>query len=85
MEPTPPAAAETATTSPSLRIDRAHCGVGRAAGDVQGAPTSQLSSRGLRISWSTGTATCVAWLERVHEKPSTSSPTPKVSTPTPIR
>src|SRR6202012_194353 len=72
--PTPPAAAETATVSPG-------CGATARTAAYAVAPTtysepaaSQLNSAGLRISWSTGTATWVAWLDLRKLKPRTSSP-----------
>lgn len=46
--------------------------------------TSKGSTSGFGSSWVAGTTVCAAWLERVQEKPKTTSPASKSPTPGPV-
>src|SRR6476659_974844 len=83
IEPTPPAAPETATVSPcfsdTARTD-AYAVLPAIASDPA---TSHDTFAGLRVRFCATTTTYSAWLARRSVKPRTSSPTVTPSTPVP--
>ena len=81
--PTPPAAAETATVSPGRGATARTAAYAVAPTTYSEPAASQLNWGGLWISWLTGTAVWVAWLDRRKLNPSTSSPTANSVTPGP--
>ena len=83
MLPTPPAAADTATVSPGPAPTARTAAKAVQPATYREPAASQLSSVGLAISWSARTATWLAWLDRSHEYPSTSSPGAHAVTPSP--
>src|SRR4051794_3644906 len=83
IEPTPPAAADTATVSPGWAPTARTAAYAVHPTTYSEPAASQLSRAGLRISCVTGTATYSAWLDRCHDQPSTSSPTANSATPSP--
>ena len=83
IEPTPPAAADTTTTSPLLGATaRTHATAAAPATNREPA-TSHVSSGGFAMSWVTGTETSSAWLDRSSDQPSTASPDANWLTPPP--
>src|SRR6478735_7255233 len=83
IEPTPPAAPETATVSPCFR-DTARTDAYAVLPAMASDPaTSQDTFAGLRVMFYASTTTYSAWLAHWLVKPMTSSPTVTPSTPMP--
>src|SRR5579883_311402 len=83
IEPTPPAAADTATLSPDLTDTartEAYAVLPATASDP---PTSQDTPGGLAVRFCDSTTTYSAWLARRSVKPTTSSPAAIPRTPDP--
>src|ERR1022692_1268343 len=81
--PTPPAAADTTTVSPGPADTARTAAYAVTATTYIEPATGQETPAGLRMSWPAGTATYSAWLERLPDQPSTSSPTENSVTPSP--
>ncbi len=83
IDPTPPAAPETATTSP--RFSPTDCMVAQAVvpATYREPAASHGTFAGLGTTWSPGRLTASAWLDRSSLQPITSSPTATSSTPSP--
>src|SRR5580704_3985501 len=83
-EPTPPAAAETTTVSPSVRLT-AWTAAYEVAPTTNSAPaTSQGTPAGLGVRCCSSTTTYSAWLARLSVQPITSSPTETPLTAGPV-
>lgn len=74
--PTPPAAAEAATTSPSLTATASVAANAVAPATYSDPAASQLSAAGLGTTCVSGTRTYSAWPARSHVQPSNSAPVP---------
>src|SRR5450756_1219237 len=85
MEPTPPAAPETATVSPGRRATAST--VAHAVKPATGSPpaTSHGTPAGRGVRSDASATAYSAWLDRVSTQPITSSPTATPVTPTPTR
>src|SRR5580693_9502107 len=84
-EPTPPAAAETATVSPVLRFTARRAAHAVKPATPSAPATSQGTSAGLPARLSASTTAYSAWADRVSTQPITSSPAATVVTPGPSR